>query len=868
MKRILLTFLLVCVFTLPAILTFAQMGQGMTENPLLKKTNVNIEQASPIQTLIPRDYILSEDFSSGTFPPAGWAILGGGEENWKVWPSENAGGEAPEVGFCWGPPHFEGNTKLVSHELSTSGNTTLLLEFKHYVWDFAGSGYTYKVETTSDGGNTWNEVWAISPTGDIEPETLTLVIDNDDVGSDNFQIAFTFDGNTTQINYWYFDDVLLTSGTGGTYSVTYIVNDMDANPVDMARIDMQNGGTKYTDASGQVTFDNVFPGTYTWDVSANLLAPASGTVTVEDSDVNVEVMMEPATELLFQEFAGGEFPPEGWSIQGDNLVNWSRSFTDNAGGEYPEAMFRSTPVFTGTTKLVTPVIATVSQEALFLEFKQYVDDNAGEGYILKVETTSDGGETWNEAWSVSPSAAIGPEDVTVIITTEDVGSNEFQIAFTFDGNSANINHWYLDKIRLTTALAKDAGIVSIDVPSLSISGVEMALATTVVNAGFEPISFDVTLEIVDGTAVYSELITVNNLAPLDTKSVVFPDWTTVSGSYDIEVSANLVGDENIENDMMSKDFEVADGLVSKKSLYEVFTSSTCPPCPIANNVIDSILDANPNEYTLIKYQMNWPGVGDPYYTAECGERADYYNVASVPDLYINSEQHYPAYTLTQEVFDQYNNTETALEIEITEAVINADNTLSVTAELMSIVNYDPGLTAHIVVVEKLTVGNVGSNGEEEFHHVMMKMLPDATGIILDQIGAGSSITLEESCDMSLTNMETPDDLAVIVFVQDGTDKSILQSETIDVTIATGIAGNMSSDEEISVFPNPASDKLFITSISDIQKIEIYNQAGQLMKDSDTKGNALHINTANLESGIYFLKIFLLDSNTTRKLIIE
>nr|NQU92971.1 hypothetical protein [Bacteroidota bacterium] len=60
-----------------------------------------------------------------------------------------------------------------------------MLEFKHYIWNFAGSGYSYKVETSSDGGITWNEIWSVSPTGDIGPETLKLLIENDNVEVDN-----------------------------------------------------------------------------------------------------------------------------------------------------------------------------------------------------------------------------------------------------------------------------------------------------------------------------------------------------------------------------------------------------------------------------------------------------------------------------------------------------------------------------------------------------------------------------------------------------------------------------------------------------------------------------------------------------------
>jgi hypothetical protein len=123
---------------------------------------------------------------------------------------------------------------------------------------------------------------------------------------------------------------------------------------------------------------------------------------------------------------------------------------------------------------------------------------------------------------------------------------------------------------------------------------------------------------------------------------------------------------------------------------------------------------------------------------------------------------------------------THLEIEITEAFISEDNVISIEAEISSLANYEAGLTAHIVVVEKKTFNNVGTNGETEFHDVMMKMLPDASGSELDVLGIGSQILLSETFDMNETNMETPNDLAVIVFIQDDSDHSVIQSEMSDV----------------------------------------------------------------------------------------
>ncbi|MBQ2852345.1 MAG: hypothetical protein IJE76_03025, partial [Bacteroidales bacterium] len=54
------------------------------------------------------------------------------------------------------------------------------------------------------------------------------------------------------------------------------------------------------------------------------------------------------------------------------------------------------------------------------------------------------------------------------------------------------------------------------------------------------------------------------------------------------------------------------------------------------------------------------------------------------------------------------------------------NTINVTADFMSYFNMS-GVNAYISINEKTTTGNVGTNGETEFHHILMKMLEDGNG---------------------------------------------------------------------------------------------------------------------------------------------
>ncbi|MCK4979203.1 MAG: T9SS type A sorting domain-containing protein, partial [Candidatus Delongbacteria bacterium] len=105
-------------------------------------------------------------------------------------------------------------SRLVSPVMNTAGSTSLDFEFQHYLNDYYGSAYAIGVRTTSDGGSTWNTAWEVSPTGDIGPELKVLTVSTPDVGSQNFQIAFVFDGYSWNLNYWYIDNIHLEGGQG------------------------------------------------------------------------------------------------------------------------------------------------------------------------------------------------------------------------------------------------------------------------------------------------------------------------------------------------------------------------------------------------------------------------------------------------------------------------------------------------------------------------------------------------------------------------------------------------------------------------------------------------------------------------------
>jgi len=74
--------------------------------------------------------------------------------------------------------------------------------------------------------------------------------------------------------------------------------------------------------------------------------------------------------------------------------------------------------------------------------------------------------------------------------------------------------------------------------------------------------------------------------------------------------------------------------------------------------------------------------------------------------------------------------------------------------------------------------------------------------------------------------------------------------------------------EINIFPNPAKDKIYITSSSSLQNtdVEIYTVSGKLVFKDKLKHNSVNIN--NLSKGIYCIKLSTSQIQTTKKLVKE
>ena len=313
-------------------------------------------------------------------------------------------------------------------------------------------------------------------------------------------------------------------------------------------------------------------------------------------------------------------------------------------------------------------------------------------------------------------------------------------------------------------------------------------------------------------------------------------------------------------------------------LHEMFTSSTCGPCVSGNITLGNVFSANQGEYTCVKYQMNWPGAGDPYYNSYGADRKSFYSVTSVPRLEVDGQwnQNPGQGAYTQSIFNSFQNQTANLSIDVTYTLnnrdIDVDVTINPTADFPQTTN-----KLFIAVVEKTTYNNAATNGETEFSNVCHLMLPFfSQGTLLSPMTSGTPVTVQSSYTFPVSSdVEEMSDLAVVAWVQDYTNKEVHNSAW--ATFTTGVSLQDQSGNGISaVYPNPISTYGYMDyklSGNHHVNVELFNVLGEIVYSNDkgTQSSGMHkevINANTIPSGIYVMSLSIDDQVYTKKITIN
>jgi len=129
------------------------------------------------------------------------------------------------------------------------------------------------------------------------------------------------------------------------------------------------------------------------------------------------------------------------------IDNWSLRTTSNAGGNSPELRLSWTPAFNGLSKFKSCAIPVLSNRNYSVSLLHMLDYYSSGAPTLGIGVSYDDGATFNSIWSFTPTGNVGPESIEATFTTPANTTNLYLILYC-DGDSYNIDYWYVDDIIL------------------------------------------------------------------------------------------------------------------------------------------------------------------------------------------------------------------------------------------------------------------------------------------------------------------------------------------------------------------------------------------------------------------------------------
>ncbi|OJJ16795.1 hypothetical protein BKI52_33360 [marine bacterium AO1-C] len=297
-------------------------------------------------------------------------------------------------------------------------------------------------------------------------------------------------------------------------------------------------------------------------------------------------------------------------------------------------------------------------------------------------------------------------------------------------------------------------------------------------------------------------------------------------------------------------------------LIEHFTNVTDQNAINENNAVDQFTTDNSPEVVNLQYHTIFPGT-DPFNQdnpAAPSARALYYGVGEVPRTAIDGLMD------NNQVFSDwgtdYYSRRTLL---VSPFNINVDFTgtsgsdLQVQAQINSILPFTGNVIVHMVVVER-EINGITNDGIP-YRNVVKKMLPSAAGTLVEWTNGKTTESITQR--WTLQNVYNPQQISVVVFIQDDVTKEVYQAaigNAIGLQRVRNVQGAQAQvrANDIILYPNPTTHQVFISVPKSLEvntQFKIIDMQGKIIgqgKLNEQTGSAL-LNTHSWAEGVYFVE---------------
>lgn len=569
-------------------------------------------------------------------------------------------------------------------------------------------------------------------------------------------------------------------------------------------------------------------------------------------DFNFNIVKEPGATLDY------DYAWTNQSTVSNSYWTWfSSNFIGENAGEL-SWIWTSTGSPSDMVRAVSPRINTSGYSALSLAYNFYFEAAGTSTYTVVIQTSSDGGNSWNDVEAIEINA-FSQGSYSKTIANADVGSDQFQFAFTRIGPTNQNPFMRIDNVRLRNQPGIDVRAVSLDIPKTVEPGTELNIIASVENNSSEITSGSVTCEIKTrfGTQTTEQTyaMSYDDMSIGDIVTETFGPWTAVEGEYTVELCIDNVQDAIQENNCVTKVLNVFKLRDRQKVIIEEFSGTWCAYCPGAALAVEDLYKEGYN-VAAITYHRS-----DAYETDIVQERMDLYSILGFPTSMFDGEIKSEGGDLNVSIIDDYRPivenlrvVKSPVQIEFNSAVLSNTNpgedksySVSVNVNSESVIQ-NPNLSLVAAITE--------SGIEEEWQSldVLDYVQRDFSSSPIDLSGGNTNVIF----NFVLDGNQDIEHSEFIVFLQDTDDNQIFNGNSLPVSMQIEPSSTQNLDVvEMEVYPNPSSQNLnLILDEKQIGKkqFSIVDVSGKIVLEGIIDSFLSTLDLSNLENGMYHLEV--------------
>jgi hypothetical protein len=284
-------------------------------------------------------------------------------------------------------------------------------------------------------------------------------------------------------------------------------------------------------------------------------------------------------------------------------------------------------------------------------------------------------------------------------------------------------------------------------------------------------------------------------------------------------------------------------------LTEYFTNTTISGSVEGNTNMLAYEASRVADMVPIHYHTGYPS-GDLLfsdYEEGPSARVFYYGVSNVPKIISNGFIRSGLDSKAVDLFEKEVDMET-----LRDPMVSVDLSLTLSSAEVTITALDDGLTGESMVLFIAVVKDSVESDGVYYHNVLRRFLPDPAGIILSAGGLTKGETITESVPLNLGGSSMLIGSKLVVFVQNINSKRVYQSVWYDLSGLTSLAPD-NINNLVDVYPNPATDRLFIDSEFEIRRLVITDIAGRVVRVMEPDQVRVDIPVAEFKYGIYMIR---------------